>query len=332
MLMAAGSASGAGSRGPAGDSLPRGISAWTYSWSPVVVDLIRKHDAAAPPDRRFRYLFPYCGSVEVDAKTKTVSVWYSTEVSCAFSRSLPGTRMLAIVDGRQDKGEFDDWSATQYETAARLVAEKVLADPCAAGVQIDIEPFRAGHVPFYRHLRRLLNARAQIVTAFVGPGHPEPVIRGMFESCDILVIAGYDFGEETPAAFRDSLDGALKKCARIGAEAEGRFMVGVPAAASSLEYEYEDGEDCTRKTSGFKQTDWLGGALEAVARHEQDPGYVGVALWVLTEPPRTLPVPKGKKCGAFPWWITDEAWGLLRGTAPGGGPAGPPGAAGAPPR
>jgi len=312
LLMGCGCASGGGPRQTSGEALPPGISAWTYSWSPVVVDLVRKHDLAAPPDRRFRYLFPYCGSVEVDGKTKTVSVWYSDQVSCAFSRSLPGTRMLAIVDGRQDKGEFDDWSATQYETAARLVAEKVLADPCATGVQIDIEPFRASHVPFYLHLRRLLNAKGRIVTAFTGPGMPEPVIRGMFEACDILVIAGYDFGEATPGEYRDSLDGALRKCARIGTAVGGRFMVGVPAAASSLEYEYEDGENCKRKESGFKQTDWLGAALEAVARHEQDPGYVGIALWVLDEPPKALPAPLGKKCGTFPWWITDEAWALVR--------------------
>ncbi len=295
-------------------ALPRGGSAWTYDFSPGRVDQIRRHDAAAAPARRFAYLFPYAGSVEVDAVHRRVQVSYKPDTVAAYVQALgPGIRMLPIVDGRQDQGEFNGWSATEYAAAADAVADRLLADHNAAGVQIDIEPFHPDHIPFYAALGARLRKAGKLTTGFMGPGRPPAVLEAMYRACDVVVLSGYDFGLETPAAYTAALDAALGRCHAVAVSVGGHSMVGVPAGASWGEHEYhgtlENGR-CTRKDSGFTQTAWLAAALAAYAKHEHDATMVGLAFWNLTDQPAG-PRPDCLR-GDQPDYISDGAWELLR--------------------
>ena len=293
--------------------IPRGISAWTYDFGPAQVEQVKAHNDSAPEGRKFRYLFPYAGSVSF-GPDRTFTTSWSGEVTARYVEALgKDIRMLSIFDGRQDKGEFDGWTETEYGALAEKVAAHIIGDPNAGGVQVDIEPFRESHIPFYEALGRLLRARGKLMTGFISPGKPEHVLRRMYAACDILVLSGYDLELPTPEAYGNSLDNHLANCNRIAAEAGTLTMVGIPAAASWGEHEYR-GEVangvCTRKESGFKQEQWLGAAARAAGKHEGDPAQVGVALWVLTgrmggEPGECIP-------SYQPNYISADCWKLVR--------------------
>jgi hypothetical protein len=306
-------ASAIGEAVPSSERLQIGTSAWTYDFSAARVAAIKAFNAKVPAGRMFRSLFPYAGSVEVNGVSRTVTVAYSRGTVTAYVEALgPGIRMLPIVDGRQDQGEFNNWSATEYEAAAILVADRILGDADAAGVQIDIEPFKPSHAPFYAALGKRLRAAGKLTTGFMGPGQPPETLKAMYQACDVVVIAGYDFALETPAAYQKALAAALGRVHAIAKSVGGHSLLGIPASASWGEHEYhgeiQDGK-CLRKDSGFKQTEWLTAALAAYAEHEQDSTLVGLALWQLAEPPTATP-PACQR-GDHPDFISAEAWSLL---------------------
>jgi len=298
---------------PGRRDLPTGLSAWVYAYGEVQVGQIRRHDAQAPGGRKFRYLFPYAGSVEF-GKNRTFSTYYSAETSRQYATALgSGILLLPIFDGRQDHGEFEGWSSTEYEAFAGKVAAHILSDPNAAGVQIDIEPFRDTHLLFYEALGRLLRAQGRLMTGFISPGRSDDVLRRMYRACDIVVLSGYDFELPTPDRYGAALEHHLAKCHRIAKEAGGLTMVGIPAAGSWAEHEYtgeiKDGV-CVKRESGFTQPQWLAAALAAVAAHEADDTYRGVSLWALSG--RTKGEPGECLKSYQPDYIQEACWTLLR--------------------
>lgn len=303
----------AGSVTAAGTVPARGLSGWTYEFDNAIVWQMKTNDRLAPAGRRFTSLFPYAGSVWVAREGRRLAMSYDGKLTLAWHEAMPGLPMLAIVDGRQDRGEFNGWTAAEYAAAADLVAEKVLADPNAAGAQVDVEPFDDSQVPFYAALRLRLNAGGKLLTAFVSPGRKDAVLTSMYRSTDVLVLSGYDYCAATPAEYRDALTKDLGRCAKLAASSWGNFIVGIPAAASSCEFEIQAGAKCPRKDSGFKQTDWLGAALGAARGFERDPRCLGLALWLLTPPPAGPDPQPCKKCCTFPAFVTEPCWALLRG-------------------
>jgi hypothetical protein len=293
--------------------IPRGISAWTYDYGGARVEQVKAHNASAPEHRKFRYLFPYAGSVSF-GPGRTFTTSWDGETTARYVAALgKGIWMLPIFDGRQDKDEFSGWTETEYGALAEKVAAHILADPNARGVQVDIEPFRDAHLPFYEALGKRLRAGGKLMTGFISPGRSEQVLRRMYAACDIVVLAGYDFELPNPAAYGNALDNHLAKCNRIAAETGGVTMVGIPAAAAWAEHEYTgevvDGA-CKRRETGYTQEQWLGAAVSAVGKHEDDPAQVGVALWVLTGRTRGEP---GECLPSYqPDFISSECWKLVR--------------------
>lgn len=300
-------------RATGGRTLPRGISAWTYDYDEVRVAQIKAHNAAAPEHARFRYLFPYAGSISF-GKDRTFTTSWSPDGPAKYAAALgPGILLLPIFDGRQDGKEFNGWSATEYEAAAGNVAALILTDPHAAGVQIDIEPFHPDHLPFYEALGAKLRAGGKLMTGFIGASKPDEVLRRMYAACDIMVLSGYDYELPTPDQYGAALERHLQICHRFAKAAGTLTLVGIPAAGSWAEHEYtgvvEDGR-LVRKETGFTQPQWLGAAVRAVAAHESDSTHLGVALWVLTG--RTHRDPGETLKSYQPDFIREECWALLR--------------------
>ncbi len=303
---------------PAGRPAPaHGISAWTYGFDDARVRQILDHNLTAAPARRFRYLFPYAGSVELGREGRFTTSW-KAEVAARYAAALPpDILLLPIFDGRQDEKQFNGWTPVQYEALARDVAAKVLADPHAAGIQVDIEPFHDDHLPFYEALGALLRAQGRLMTGFIAPTRPEATLRRMYAACDIVVLSGYDFEQPNPAAYGAALAHALERAHRIAVETAGHTLVGVPAAGSWAEHEYTgivEGGTCRRQETGFTQPDWLRAALGAVALREQDDDFLGMALWVLSG--RTEGAPRECRLGDQPDYIGPECWRLLQTAAP----------------
>jgi hypothetical protein len=295
--------------------LPKGISTWVYHYSDGIARQVRRFNERARPARQFRYFFPYCGSVGFDAQQRGQgSVSYRQEVSKAYAEALPpGVLIMPIMDGRADEDEFSGWTEEQYQQFAREVARHIIEDPYASGVQVDIEPFRPDHLPFYRHLTELLNAEGKYCTMFAGPHHNELLTR-IFESCDIFVLSGYDLdGEGMPLdKYRSALAGAVARVQQVAEETGKHYLVGIPAAASWGEHEYIAGGGEERVETGVKQEEYVRAALEVVGAYEERPECLGLSLWHMSDPEKDVEDPdRASKRTKFPNLIRESVWKIL---------------------
>ncbi len=295
-------------------SLPRGLSTWVYQYREGIAKQVREFNQRAKPDMRFRYFFPYAGAVDFPGKGHEMVLHYSTDIPHHYAETLPADILIMpIVDGRSDHGEFDDWTEEEYGRAARKVADRILADPEAAGVQIDIEPFHPSHLPFYRQLRGMLNAGGKFCTMFVGP-RSEKLLTEIFESCDIVVMSGYDIaGEGAPLdKYRTAMKRALALFQRVAHKTKGHYMIGIPAAASWGEFEYIAGGGSPREETGVKQEEYVEAALEAIAPYRERPEFVGISLWHMSDPETEFERPEdAKKRTKFPNIIRESVWRIL---------------------
>jgi hypothetical protein len=294
--------------------LPKGISTWVYRFSDGVSRQVHAFNSRALPHLRFKYLFAYAGWVGFSEDQGEADVAYSSEAVSAYARTLPpGTLIMPIVDGRADKGEFSGWTDEQYREAARKVAKHIIDDPHAAGVQIDIEPFRPDHLPFYRHLTEILNAEGKYCTMFVGPKRHDLLTR-IFESCDVVVMSGYDLNGEGMDldGYRASMKGSVARFQQVAEETGGQYMIGIPAAASWGEFEYIAGGDSQRTETGVKQEQYVQAALDAVKPYHEHPQYIGLSLWHMSDPEKDFEEPeKATRRTKFPNIIRESVWKML---------------------
>ncbi len=294
--------------------LPKGTATWVYHYADGAARQVKRFNSAAHRDTRFRYFFPYAGSPSIDARGRRVTMHYDAAATRAYARALPpDVLLMPIVDARNDDRAFDGWTEEEYREAARQVAQCVLDDPHAAGVQIDIEPFSPGHLPFYRSLRELLNAQGKYCTTFVGACDDETLTR-LFASCDVVVISGYDLEVEgiSLARYGQVLRGALARVQRAAEAAGGHYLLGIPAAASWGEYEYQAGGSAERKETGVKQEQYVQAALDAVKPYRTRSEYLGLSLWHMSDPETEQERPQvATSPTKFPNVIRPSVWRLL---------------------
>ncbi len=296
------------------EPLPKGISTWVYHYSDGVSRQVHNFNSRAQPHLRFRYFFPSAGWVGFSGEKGEAEVGYNSEAVSAYARTLPpGTLIMPIVGGRADKGEFSGWTDEQYREAARKVAKHIIDDPHAAGVQIDIEPFRPDHLPFYRHLTEMLNAEGKYCTMFVGPKRKD-LLTKIFQSCNVVVMSGYDLNGEGMElnAYRAAMKGSVARFQQVAEETGGHYMIGIPAAASWGEFEYIAGGDGGRVETGVKQEEYVRAAVDAVKPYHECPHYIGVSLWHMSDPEKDFEEPeKATRRTKFPNIVRESVWKIL---------------------
>lgn len=303
----AGGASGAGGAGGEG-GIERGLSAWVYENRDSWADDLNEYDTSVQGEKRVRYLFPYVGGVEVSGSVYgSQSVWFDTEVMDFYAARMPNTKMLPIFDSA-DGAKFASWSDADQRKLATDVADQLLASSSIAGAQIDIEPFRVEHLPFYEELGQRLHSEGKLLTVFTGASSGD-----IYSIADVVVLSGYDLGMSpvTPTKYRAVLDDLVGAALQSAAAAGSRLMVGVPIAASWEEYETQTGT-CDQDT-GFTQVEWFSAALGAVCAHTSHASYLGLSLWGFYGD--ALEIPRGSGCfrhpGAVPPanWVSLTNWG-----------------------
>ena len=296
--------------------LPKGISTWVYHYSEGISRQVHRFNSRASPHLRFKYFFAQAGWVGFSDEKEEADVGYSNKGVSAYAETLPpGTLIMPIVGGRADKGEFSGWTDEQYREVARKVARHIIEDPHAAGVQIDIEPFRPDHLPFYRYLTEMLNAKGKYCTMFVGPKR-KGLLTEIFQSCDVVVMSGYDLNGEGMEldSYRAAMKGSVARFQQVAEETGGQYMIGIPAAASWGEFEYIAGGDSERIETGVKQEEYVRAALDAVKPYHECPQYIGVSLWHMSDPERDFEEPeKATKRTKFPNTIRESIWKMLEG-------------------
>lgn len=296
------------------EPLPKGISTWAYRYSDGISRQVHTFNSRALPHLRFKYFFPWAGWVGFSDEKGELKVGYSSEAVSAYAEALPlGTLIMPIVDGRADREAFSGWTDEQYREAARKVAKHIIGDPHAAGVQIDIEPFRPDHLPFYRYLTEMLNAEGKYCTMFVGPKRKD-LLTQIFQSCDVVVMSGYDLNGEGMdlSAYRAAMKGSLARFQQTAEETGRQYMIGIPAAASWGEFEYVAGGDGERTESGVRQEEYVQAALDAVKPYHECPEYIGVSLWHMSDPEKDFEEPeKATRRTKFPNIIRESVWRML---------------------
>jgi hypothetical protein len=294
--------------------LTRGTATWVYRFTAGTARQVKQFNSRARPETRFRYFFPYAGSPSFDAAHRTATMHYDAAATRAYAKALPkGVLLLPIVDARNDDHAFDGWTESEYREAARQVAQPLLDDPNAAGVQIDIEPFTPAHLPFYRSLRQFLNAKGKYCTMFVG-ARDEETLKQIFIASDIVVISGYDLDREglSLAAYKRDLANSLVRVQHAAEAVGSHYLLGIPAAASWGEYEYIAGGDAPRKESGVKQEQYVQAALDVVKPYRQHPQYLGLSLWHMSDPETQHERPEAATSPTkFPDIIRPSVWRML---------------------
>ena len=295
--------------------LPKGLSAWSYSYDEGVATKIRSFNSQAKSNFQFKYFFPYAGSLGFNLKKREAKLSYKpTKTSDRYANGLPpGTLFMPIIDARADHKEFSDWTDEQYKAAALKVAEAIIKDSRAIGVQVDIEPFAEAHLPFYKHLRTQLNAQGKYSTMFIGPKN-EQLLTRIFEACDILILSGYDLnGENTGATkYKQLLGNAVARVQKVARQTRGKYMVGIPAAASWGEYEYTvDKGGGNRVETGVRQDDYVQTALSVLKDYNKSPEFLGISLWQLSKMRTTDDADTATKRTKMPDYIRPSVWTLL---------------------
>lgn len=218
----------------------------------------------------------------------------------------PSVDVTLVVDGRMDGGQswspdLSRLSEQQLESLARWVAQWTCAYERVDGVQLDLEPI-AG--PWNANLKLFLAALGRHLRSVdwgcVSERRTEGVALSTFAlAADVddelvaalgpegyVVVSGYDLGPgpagtpHSPAAYRAALERDLERMLALSARTGCRFMVGIPAAASTKEFEEYAGVP-----SGYAQAAYVAEALEALKGLESraPPGvYLGKFLWALT--------------------------------------------------
>lgn len=296
-------------------SLPKGISAWSYSFDENIVKQIDSFNSLAKPHLQFKYLFSYAGSLDFDKETRESALFYNPKsISDRYTKRLPSdTLIMPIIDARADKREFDDWSDEQYRAVALKVAKAIGDDRNAAGVQVDIEPFSESHLPFYGYLHGELKARDKYTTLFAG-AQKKKILSGMMKSCDIVIISGYDLNGENlgVARYKKLLQSSVARVHKVAVETDGRYMVGIPAAASWGEYEYTiDAGGRNRTETGIKQEDYVRAAMSVLEDYDETPEFIGAALWQLSRVRTADEADSITKRTKMPDYIRPGVWKML---------------------
>lgn len=256
-----------------------------------------------------------------------------------YSEVSNDTTLTFIIDGRMDGGEVwsPDLSKLSTEEVvewSRWMAQWICAYDRIDGVQLDLEPLGTQYrwdANFRLLASELGNLFASRDYGCISPRRPDGVALSTFalaSSVDVglmqamgpngyVVISGYDLGTggagspNPPSTYEANLRAQLASIKATSAKSGVPYMVGIPAAASTYEFEtyLKDGQLIS---SGYNQVDYIKRALSALRDIcNDDPNYLGPMLWTLTYtnvyPPHSANVMRPQSA-----WSNGDVWTTLK--------------------
>lgn len=300
------------------------------SAEPVAVwaDSIERFNNDSTPCAAISHVFAYGGSIEYYADLSPPWQIYIPDANVRaaqlYARTAGVRSVTLVIDGHANGGDGGVDLAARTDEELRSWADALAARVCAidvvvGGLQLDLEPLDWRNLPkFLVFLARLsASLRAPSCTSTAHPagravsafGAAGIATRSMWRALGpngYFVVSGYDLVHadttagvaSTPAQYAIALEAALDTIVREAGRADGRFMLGIPAAASKLEFARLRHADGT-ETVGSPQEDYVSEALRLIDAKGFDasPRFLGTALWGFAP---QIEIPRGSGDLYFP--------------------------------
>lgn len=288
---------------------------------------IERFNNDSTPCATISHVFAYGGAIEYYADLSPPGQIYIPDANVRAAQlyaQTSGVRSVTLVidghanggDGGADLAARTDEELTSWADA---LAARVCAIDVAGGLQLDLEPLDWRNLPkFLVFLARLsANLRAPSCTSTTYPagravsafGAASIATRSMWRALGpngyfvvsgyVLVLADSTAGvASTPAQYAIALETAVDTIVLEAGRADGRFMLGIPAAASKLEFgrlRHADGTE----TVGSPQEDYVSEALRLISAKglDESPRFLGTALWGFAP---QIEIPRGSGDHYFP--------------------------------
>lgn len=293
---------------------PKGAATWVYDERFGEVEAAWANDISAfnleaPECSRLTTIFAYGGSLEWYASGVTPGQTYFPEANQRAARayaSVPGvTDVILVVDGRMDVAEswapdLRQLTTAQLQAWATDTAALYCAHDVVSGVQLNLEPLSGQFLPSVIAFVARLSLELRSSDACVTAEHPHGRSISAFGAAaaatldmwaalgsnGFFVLSGYDLSAEPagePSAvteyaprFNAELEAMLSSATASG----GKFMVGIPAAASAHEFASHTTE-AGEQIEGTAQVEYVRVALKALADKgvAESPYFLGAAVW-----------------------------------------------------
>lgn len=251
--------------------LPDGHAIWLFATDSETVLRIRRHNGAGLPP--IKYLFVHAGTIDdfVDTDMTTVNF---------YLQHLPKLWVFPMLTGRGEDIPSDPEQRKKLAGTVALIA----AYPQLAGLHLDISPLNEN----VRHFLNEVNAEMRKPFSVAIPAR-SPALR--VATCDLPVLKGFNLSN-VPADFGAELRRLSEAFAGAAATHRRRFMIGLPFAATEVEYQ---GAGADVRMSAFTDE-----ALHQAANWTDNPYLAGFAIWGVRD------------SGLEPRQIDERGWQGLR--------------------
>eukprot|EP01113_Clastostelium_recurvatum_P028003 TRINITY_DN3392_c0_g1_i2.p1 TRINITY_DN3392_c0_g1~~TRINITY_DN3392_c0_g1_i2.p1 ORF type:complete len:359 (+),score=87.02 TRINITY_DN3392_c0_g1_i2:28-1104(+) len=302
----------------ASGALPRGTGTWVYDekngqtamWAQNLTGFNTR------TSKPINIVFSYGGDMEYYPGSSNPYQTYfsaeSQEAAMAYSK-VPGVQsIITVVDGRMDGGQ--DWSPdlskltpVQLQTWANVTAATYCNNVLVSGIQIDLEPFRppyeAATLVFLKQLAANLISETfgcvnswwptgRSISVFMFAEAATEVVFSALGPNGFVIVSGYDLSTAppgtplTPQQYRTNLDAAIKTILTSARAYNGKFMLGIPAAASTHEFTTYVDQDTGIVKQGYPMysataDSYIVEAYGAIKANNltSTAAYLGEALW-----------------------------------------------------
>jgi len=294
---------------------PKGNSAWVYDvkngqpamWASTIAAYNNQTVGKAST---LNIIYSYGGDFEYyPGSANPYEVYFDANAQAAantYQKTQGVQWVVEVIDGRMDGGEswspdFSKITPAEAQIWADNTATLYCSYAVVDGIQIDLEPFIEPYLDnLLVFLKQLSNDLTSKERNCVSTEHPNgrSLSAFMFASAatsqvfqalgpnGYVTISGYDLSSapagtpSTPQQFQTSLESAVDIIVANANAYNGSFVLGIPAAASTHEFEsyHPQGKPVV---TGYPQLDYVKAALSVIDAKGllKNQRFLGTALW-----------------------------------------------------
>jgi len=294
---------------------PIGNSAWVYDvkgGQPAMwASSIAGYNSGTPTNvSNLNIIYSYGGDFELYLDSPDPYQVYfdatAQQAATTYSNTKGVNTVVTVIDGVMNGGQSysPDFSAITPD-GARQWADNTASLYCSFsvvdGIQIDLEPFVEPYIDnlliFLQQLSSDLRSKerncvstehpyGRSLSVFIFAAAATQQVFQALGPNGYVTVSGYDLssappGTPTPpATYQQQLNSAIDTISANAEKYNGSFVIGIPAAASTHEFEkYQPQGGAT--VNGYPQVQYVQAAFQAIDAKGliKNPRYLGTALW-----------------------------------------------------